>query len=105
MKKLLVALVVVISIGACKFKAPEESSEVLIDNDKVRVTEYTGDPKGAVCGSGLHKHGPHVTILLTDAEVLDTKDGKAQKKKLYKGLVFWSEGGTHTAINIGKSTV
>lgn len=105
MKKTIPALFILVLTLSCKFKKPEESYQVLVDNDKVKVTEYTGDPTGAVCGSGLHQHGPHLTILLTDGTVMETKDGKVQKREVYKGLCYWSNGGTHTAVNIGKSTI
>src|SRR5882757_7316665 len=44
--------------------APE--TKVLIDNDKIKVTEYTSQPGQEVCGQGQHTHADHTTILLTD---------------------------------------
>ena len=91
--------------NACKNKSGQTLSKVTVDNDKVRVTEYEGDPTGDVCGHGIHKHGPHLTILLTDGVLMETKDGKATKAHVYKGLSFWSNGETHSVVNMGGSPI
>lgn len=96
-----------ILICGCNHKPLKEPAEkVTINNDKIKVTEYFGDPMKDVCGIGMHSHGPHLTILLTDADVeLTTPDGKKKINHLLKGVSFWSEGGSHIAVNIGKNPV
>jgi hypothetical protein len=77
-----------------------DTIRVILENDKVKVTEYASTPGKDVCGKGKHSHAPHLSILLTDAKVrLTTADGKSQNFDLKAGTAFWSEAETHIAIN------
>ena len=79
-----------------------DTIKVILENDKLRVTEYISTPGKDVCGKGKHTHAPHLSILLTDAIVrLTTTDGKVQDFDLKAGTTFWSEADTHIAINNG----
>ena len=42
-----------------------DTIKVILENDKLKVTEYTTTPGKDVCGKGNHTHGPHLSILLT----------------------------------------
>ncbi len=52
------------------------SYRVRLDNDKVRVLEFTGRPGMGVCGAGVHSHPAHLTVLLTPAHVRVRVGGK-----------------------------
>ena len=79
-----------------------DTIRVILENDKVKVTEYVSNPGKDVCGKGKHTHGPHLSILLTDAKVtVTTADGKTQMVNVTAGTTFWSEAETHIAINSG----
>jgi hypothetical protein len=82
---------------------PSDTTKVVLENNKLKVTEYSSSPGNGVCGEGKHTHAPHLTIFLTDAKVkLTTPDGKVQDFDLKSGTTFWSEAETHIAINNGK---
>ncbi len=79
-----------------------DTIKVIVENDKVKVTEYVSNPGKDICGKGKHTHAPHLSILLTDAKVtVTTLDGKTQIFDLKAGAAFWSEAETHIAINSG----
>ena len=79
-----------------------DTIKVILENDKVKVTEYVSNPGKDICGKGKHTHAPHLSILLTDATVTVTPlDGKAQIFDVTAGTTFWSEAETHIAINSG----
>lgn len=79
-----------------------DTIKVILENDKLKVTEYSSTPGKDICGKGKHSHAPHLSILLTDAIVrLTTAEGKTQDFDLKSGTTFWSEAETHIAINNG----
>jgi hypothetical protein len=79
-----------------------DTIRVIVENDKLKVTEYVSNPGKDICGKGKHTHSPHLSILLTDAKVtVTTPDGKTQMFDLKRGAAFWSEAETHIAINSG----
>ena len=81
-----------------------DTVKVILENDKLKVTEYTSTPGKDVCGKGKHTHAPHLSILLTDAKVTaTTPDGKTQTFDLKAGTTFWSEAETHIAFNSGNN--
>lgn len=83
-----------------------DTIQLLLENDKMKVTEYVSNPGKAVCGLGKHDHNPHLTILLTDATViLTTEDGKSQDIEAKAGATFWSNKETHAAINSGDKVI
>lgn len=75
---------------------------VILENSRLKVTEYLSTPGKDICGTGKHSHNPHLTILLTDALAnLIKEDGKSELFDLKAGTTFWSEAETHTVINNG----
>jgi hypothetical protein len=85
---------------------PRDTIRLLLENDKLKVTEYVSNPAKDVCGLGKHDHNPHLTILLTDASVmLTTEDGKSQNIEAKAGSTFWSNKEIHTAINNGDKVI
>lgn len=78
------------------------SGKVVLDNDKVQVVQYVGEPYNNVCGLGEHHHDAHLTVALNDAKVLITEpDGKQQTAEIPAGASIWFEAGTHSVINEG----
>ncbi|WP_293370074.1 hypothetical protein, partial [Phenylobacterium sp.] len=77
----------------------------VLDNESVRVLEFTGRPGMGVCGSGLHSHPAHLTVLLTAAKVKVTEGGKTFIAENKPGDVFWSDAVTHETENVGGSAV
>ncbi|MBO9563752.1 MAG: hypothetical protein J7621_13305 [Niastella sp.] len=92
----------------------------MLDNDKVKITEYISKPGQDVCGTGNHTHGNHATILLTDAKVKTIESDKTvvietyqADKHLYTAVkngktekmttdgTFWAKGATHSVTNVG----
>ena len=66
-----------------------DTIKTILENDKVKVTEYISTPGKDVCGKGMHTHAPHLSILLTDAKVtVTTPDGKTQIFDVKAGLRF-----------------
>jgi hypothetical protein len=79
-----------------------DTIRVILENDKVKVTEYVSNPGKDICGKGKHTHAPHLSILLTDATVtVTTSEGRTQIVDVTSGTTFWSEAETHIAINSG----
>jgi len=106
MKNLLVlVLIFCCSVSYGQSIANKDSSEqVVVDNEKMKVVQHIGVPNKAVCGVGMHHHEAHLTVAITDAEVLITSpDGKSQTAKIPAGASIWFAAGTHSAINSGDS--
>lgn len=121
MKQLLFAFFFVfISALSTQAQVTTPAEKVVIDNDKIRVTEYVSKPGQDVCGTGKHTHKDHVTILVTDAKVKTVKaDGTTEmetfsaSKNSYTVIkngktetipvdgAFWAAGTTHTVTNVG----
>ena len=81
----------------------QSEGEVIIDNDKMKVVEHVSQPKGDVCGLGMHHHEPHLTIVLTDAKVRITpENGEPQEMEVKSGTSIWFDTAeTHSVANIG----
>lgn len=81
----------------------EFGEKVLIDNDKMKVVEHISQPKGDVCGIGMHHHEPHLTIVLTDAKVRITpENGQPQEMEVKSGTSIWFDAAeTHSVSNSG----
>lgn len=98
-----------------------QTGKVLLDNDKIRITQYISKPGEDVCGAGSHSHGDHATVLLTDATVKTIEADKSiaietylADKHLYTVMkngktfridtngTFWVKGTTHSVTNTGK---
>ncbi|EHJ62058.1 hypothetical protein NSU_0980 [Novosphingobium pentaromativorans US6-1] len=81
-------------------KVQPRSYQVVFENDEVRVIRYAALPGMGVCGTGVHSHPRHLTILLTPARVRVTENGKTFVAVNKEGDVFWSEAGRHETENI-----
>lgn len=101
-----------------------QKGKIIVDNEKIRITEYTSLPGKDVCGSGMHTHTEHGNILMTDAKVnvtypdgsteIHVYDSKSKKltidKKGGKLVIpsdgaFWVNGETHELKNTGNSAL
>jgi len=81
-----------------------QSYRVAFENDKVRVLEYNGRPGMGVCGTGMHSHPAHLTVLLSAGKVrIKAPDGKVEIHNDPIGAVFWSDAVTHEVENISGS--
>ena len=79
-----------------------DTIKIVLENAKLKVTEYASTPGKDMCGKGKHSHAPHLTIFLTDAKAkLTAADGKMQDFDLKAGTTLWSEADTHIVINNG----
>ena len=106
MKQLFLSAICFLGFAICgksqQNNIPLDTIKVILENDKLKVTEYSSTPGKDICGKGQHTHAPHLSVLLTDAIVkLTTSDGKTQDFDLKAGATFWSEAETHIAINNG----
>jgi hypothetical protein len=81
------------------------SYRVVLENSSVRVLEYNGRPGMGVCGSGVHSHPAHLTILLSPSHVRVKENGHVFEATNKPGDVFWSEAVTHETENIGGANV
>lgn len=100
----LMSLLVGTVIGGCASGKgrPRQTERVVLENARVRVLEYTSRPHGDVCGVGTHSHPAHLTIVLSPARDRATTQGaKAEVANMKVGDVYWSDGETHSDVNIG----
>ncbi|HEY6458101.1 MAG TPA: hypothetical protein VIY90_22725 [Steroidobacteraceae bacterium] len=79
-----------------------QSYRVALENEYVRVLDFKSRPGMGVCGSGMHSHPAHLTVLLTDGAVrVKTPDGKiVEQHNMPIGTVFWEPAVTHTVENV-----
>jgi hypothetical protein len=84
-------------------QAPHNAGgKVVFENEKVRVISHLARPRAGVCGTGLHSHPPHLTVILTDVKAKVTLPGKDPFIDEAKaGAVFWDPGGPHVVENLG----
>ena len=86
-------------------KVMPRAYRVALENDKLRVLEFTGRPGMGICGEGMHSHPARLTVVLSDWKGRATlPDGTARDRERKLGDVFWSEAVTHKVENIGKSS-
>jgi hypothetical protein len=85
-------------------KVMPRAYRVALENDRVRVLEFTGRPGMGICGDGMHWHPAHLTIVLNDWQGrVSTPDGVVRDRSRKAGDVFWSEAETHKLENTGKT--
>jgi quercetin dioxygenase-like cupin family protein len=83
-------------------KVMPRAYRVALENDQVRVLEFTGRPGMGICGDGMHSHPAHLTVVLSDWKGLaTTPDGTVLKRERKQGDVFWAEAETHKLENTG----
>ena len=85
-------------------KVMPRSYRVALENDKLRVLEFTGRPGMGICGESMHSHPAHLTIVLADFQIkATTPEGKVVDRTRKLGDVFWSEAETHRVENTGRT--
>ncbi len=73
---------------------------ILIDNDRVRVTEWRFPP-GAATGWHKHEMDYMVTPMTTGVLSIEASDGSATEVKLVAGQPYFRETGVeHDVINV-----
>lgn len=83
-------------------KVMPRAYRVALENDQVRVLEFTGRPGMGVCGDGMHSHPAHLTVIMDDFKATATRsDSTTIKAERKRGDVFWSEAETHRVENTG----
>jgi beta-alanine degradation protein BauB len=88
-------------------KVQPQAYRVAFENDKLRVLDYNSRPGMGVCGSGMHSHPAHLTVVVSGGSVrIKTTDGKTvEQHDIPVGVVFWSEAETHIVENISGSNM
>ena len=82
-------------------KVAPDKVKVLLDNDKVRVLEFTMKPGEQ---TGMHSHPEYILYPLTGGTTKTTlSDGKTSEMTNKPGEVRWNEAVTHNNENIGKT--
>jgi quercetin dioxygenase-like cupin family protein len=83
--------------------SPELGERVVLENEELKVVEYVCLPQGDnVCGSSMHHHAPHLTVVLEDAKVtIKSESGDTQEIDLKAGMAVWFEEETHAVVNKG----
>lgn len=79
------------------------SYRVVGDNSDVRILEFNAQPGMGVCGTGVHSHPAHVTVLLSPQRVLIHQGGKTFVKEGKAGDSFYEPPVTHEVENVGGS--
>ena len=81
----------------------KDTPKVVLENDKVKVTEFDSETGGDACGKGQHRHNERLVIAITDASIkMTTEDGKTQNLDLKAGTAFWGGTELHSVVNTGK---
>lgn len=74
--------------------------KVLVNNDKVNVSEVTFAP-GAV--ADWHSHPKYTSYALTEVNMkIEMKDKESRTVNLKSGEAIWSAAVTHRTSNVGK---
>src|SRR5687768_18380809 len=85
-------------------KVMPRAYRIALENDKLRVLEFTGRPGMGICGESMHSHPAHLTIVLADFQgKVTTPDGKVANRTRKLGDVFWAEAETHKLENTGRN--
>ena len=79
MKKLLITLFVVVFALTGKSQSQsgnsvKDAAPVILENDKVKVTEFVSNPGADACGKGKHSHNERLVIAITDASIKMTTE-------------------------------
>ena len=81
---------------------PGVTVKVLVDNDKVNVSEVTFEP-GAV--ADWHSHPQHTVYAVNDVSMRVEVEGKQASTALLKpGQAIWSPAVRHKTTNTGKAS-
>ena len=86
-----------------KFERNPAKAKVQIDNNNIKVTEYSFKPGEETT---FHKHEyDYVVVPITDGKLLlIDKDGQETFTSLKKGVSYFRKAGVkHNVINVGES--
>jgi len=106
LRRTLLALLPALALGdhACAQDAAKmqpRAYRVALDNQHLRVLEFVSRPGMGICGTGMHSHPAHLTVVMNDQKAkLTRQDGTVEVKEVKQGTVFWSEAETHMVENI-----
>jgi hypothetical protein len=108
MKRLFFLAGLFICLFAVSAKAQKPTSinnqpKIILNNNKVRVT-HNGTTTSSVSSASTHLP-TLLTVLLTDATVTVTTNGKSKTIQAKAGDSFRTGGDTHTEINTGNAPV
>lgn len=85
-------------------KVMPRAYRVALENDKLRVLEFTGRPGMGICGEGMHSHPAGLVVVLSDYQGrMTTPDGTVRDNVRKLGDVIWREAETHKTENVGKT--
>jgi hypothetical protein len=86
-------------------KVMPRSFRVVLENDKVRVLEFTSRPGMGICGEGMHSHPARLNVVMNGWKSLVSRPGgaPARENERQDGEVFWRDAETHKVENVGKS--
>jgi quercetin dioxygenase-like cupin family protein len=80
-----------------------EIYRILLENDRVRVLDVTGEPGTK---SPLHSHPDSVMHAVSDASIVITDNqGESNAVDVPAGITFWSPASSHSVENVGSGTV
>ena len=88
-----------------KFERNPAKAKVQIDNNNIKVTEYSFNPREE---TKFHKHEyDQVVVPVTDGKLLlIDKDGEETFASLKKGVSYFRKAGVeHNVINAGESNL
>ncbi len=84
-------------------KVAPDKVKALLDNDKVRVLEFTVKPGEK---TGMHSHPEYILYMLSDGTMKTTlPDGKTSELITKTGDIRWNEAVTHENENVGKTEI
>jgi quercetin dioxygenase-like cupin family protein len=98
---LLASLLIAPALAQDATRVQPTSYRLVLDNPQVRVMEYDSRPGMGICGTGVHSHPAHLTVLLTPARVRVMENGHSMMVDQKAGDVFWSPPVTHEVENLG----
>jgi quercetin dioxygenase-like cupin family protein len=74
-------------------KIAPNNHKVLLENENVRVIEFTAKAGDKI---GMHSHPNHVVYVLSDAKAtFISQDGKSEERSLKAGNAVWVDAVTH----------
>jgi quercetin dioxygenase-like cupin family protein len=80
-----------------------EIYKILLENDRVRVLDVTGEPGTR---SPMHSHPDSVMHAVSDASIVITdNEGESNAVDVPAGITFWSPASSHSVENVGSGTV
>jgi hypothetical protein len=86
-------------------KVMPRSFRIVLENDKVRVLEFTSRPGMGICGEGMHSHPARLNVVMNGWKSLVSKPGSpARENERKDGEVFWRDAETHKVDNVGKTS-